>query len=163
MRLLDMADPFAAIRRRLAPRFDVQAWPVLVVKAVPEQAVEGAEAIVRTPAHWLAAAWQPAARGPQRLPEAVVIGSPAADNALAELCPRLPADASLWLAGLDAVDGALAADILLAADRNLEDYQRAALLHFAQAERARLASRVAREYTDHDAGFARFRARLTED
>jgi hypothetical protein len=158
-----MADPFAAIRRRLAPRFDVDAWPVLLVKAVPGQAHEGAQAIVNTPAHWLAAAWQPLARGPERLPEAVVIGSPAADNALSQLCQRLPADARLWLAGLDAVDAALAADILLAADRNLEDYQRAALRRFADAERARVAARVEREYTDHDAGFARYRARLTED
>jgi hypothetical protein len=155
-----MADPFAAFARRLVPRFDAGAWPVLVVNAVPAQSHETRDAIVRTPAHWLAAAWPPPARGLTRFPEAVVIGAPAADNALAELCTRLPADAGLWLADPDAVDGALAADVLLAADRNLEDYQRAALAQYAAAERARTARCIVRDYTDHDAGFARFRASL---
>jgi hypothetical protein len=156
-------DPFDVFRRRLVAAFDVSAWPVLLVKAIPGQAHASGDAVAHTPDHWLAAAWRPLAEGPDRWPEAVVIGSPAPDNALAELCTRLPADARLFLAGVDAVDAALAADILLAADRHLEPYQRAALAAFAAAERARVAARLARDYTDHDEGFARFRARLTRE
>jgi hypothetical protein len=152
-----MAAPFDAFRRRLAPRFDVSAWPVLLVQAIPAATREAADARVNTPAHWLAAAWPPVAQGLDRWPEAVVIGSPAPDNALAELVGRLPGDARLCLVDADAVDAALAADILLAADRNLEPYQRDALARFAAVERARVAARVTRDYTDHDPAFARFR------
>ena len=156
-----MADPFDVFRRRLAPRYAATAWPVLLVKAVPAAVHEAADARLATPDHWMAAAWPPPATRLDRWPEAVVIGSPAPDNALAELCLRLPGAAQLHLVDADAVDAALAADILLAADRHLEPYQRAALQRFAAAERERAAARVARDYTDHDAGFARFRHRLT--
>ena len=76
--------------------------------------------------------------GPARWPEVVVIGSPSADNALAELFAHLPDDARVFLAGVDNVDAALAAEILLAADRNLEPYQRDALANFIAAERKRV-------------------------
>jgi hypothetical protein len=156
-------DPFHAFARRLAPRFDATAWPVLLVKAVAAQSRATASAVVRTPPHWLGAAWPPPSGGLTRFPDAVVIGSPAADNALAELCMRVPAEARLWLADPDAVDGALAADILLAADRNLEDYQRDGLAAYAASERARVMARATRGYTDDDPGFARFCARLQEE
>jgi hypothetical protein len=150
-------DPFAVFRRRLAPRFAVDAWPVVVVKVVEARTLEGG---ARVPAHWMAAAWQPADEGPTRWPEAVVIGSPAADNALAELCARLPAHARLFLVDPDAVDASLAADILLAADRNLEPYHREGIAAFATAERARTAARIRHDYTDHDPGFARLLSSL---
>jgi len=155
-----MADPFDAFRRRLAPRYTPAARPVLLVKAIPAAVQDGPEGRVATPDHWLAAAWPSPANALDRWPDAVVIGSPAPDNALAELCLRLPDEASLHLADTDALDAALAADILLAADRNLEPYQRAALARFAAAARERTAQRIACDYTDHDAGFARFRHRL---
>ena len=152
------SEPFDVFRRRLAPRFSADAWLVVLVKIAVAHVVDNG---ARVPPHWMAAAWAPASAGPTRWPDAVVIGSPAADNALAELCGRLPPDARLFLVDTDAVDAALAAQILMAADRNLEPYQRDALCAFVAAERDRVAARVARDYTDHDAGFARFRAGLT--
>ena len=153
----DPPDPFASFRRRLAPSFSVDAWLVLVVKVVASQSLaDGA----RVPDHWLAAAWPPPAGGPTRWPESVVIGSPAADSTIAELCTRLPGDARLHLVDADAVDAALAAQILLQADRNLEPYHRHGLTAFIAAERARISARVAAGYTDHDPRFAAFRDRL---
>ena len=70
-------DPFATFRRRLVSRFSTDAWLVLVVKVVAAQSLADGS---RVPDHWLAAAWTPLAGGPTRWPEAVVIGSPAADN-----------------------------------------------------------------------------------
>jgi hypothetical protein len=151
-------DPFAVFRRRLASRFSVEVWPVVVVHVVASQTLDTG---ARVPAHWMAAAWSPAGNGPTRWPEAVVIGSPAADNALAELCQRLPAEARLFLVDTDAVDAALAAEILLAADRNLEGYQREGIWAFVASERKRVAARIANDYTDHDPEFARFRDSLT--
>ena len=147
------SDPFAVFRRRLAATFSTDAWPVIVVHVVASQVLDTG---ARVPPHWMAAAWPPASNGPTRWPDAVVIGSPSADNALAELCQRLPADAKLFLVDTDAVDAALAAQILLAADRNLEGYQREGIWAFVASERKRVAARVANDYTDHDPGFARF-------
>ena len=151
-------DPFASVRRRLVARFSADAWLVLAVKVVASQSLADG---TRVPDHWLAAAWTPPSSGPTRWPEAVVIGSPAADNALAELCTRLPDDARLHLVDPDAVDAALAAQILLAVDRNLEAYHRNGLTAFLAAERARVAARVSSAYTDHDPRFAAFRDALT--
>ena len=148
------SDPFASFRRRLATRFSADAWSVVVVKVVGAQSLaDGA----RVPDHWLAAAWPPPADGPTRWPESVVIGSPSADNAIAELCTRLPRDARLHLVHADAVDAALAAQILLHADRNLEPYHRHGLTAFIAAERARTTARVIAGYSDHDPRFAAFR------
>jgi hypothetical protein len=150
----------ARFTRRLAARFEPGCWIGIVVRAIPaaERAIDGAT--VRTPDHFLGAAWAPAAGAPVRWPDAVVIGSPAADNALTELFRHLPADARLHLAGADDVDAALAAEILLAADRNLEGYQRDALAAFIGAQRARVRETIARRYTDRDDGFERFRAAI---
>ena len=91
-----------------------------------------------------------------------MIGSPSTDNALAELFVHLPVDARVFLAAIDDVDAALAARILLAADRNLEQYQREALHGFITAERARVEAAIASGYTDRDPAFLRFRDRLLE-
>lgn len=115
---------------------------------------------VATPDHFLAAAWPPASRAPARWPEAVVIGSPSATRSLDELLRNLPDGASLFLASLDDVDAALAADILLACDGNLEPYQAEGVAAFARAERERVRAEVARRYTDGDPGFECFRARV---
>ncbi|MBK6394244.1 MAG: hypothetical protein IPF73_05810 [Betaproteobacteria bacterium] len=122
---------------------------------------EGSEAVEHTPDHYLAAAWAPGAPR-SRWPDAVVIGSPAADDALALLLRHVPEGAKLFLADLDAVDAALVARILLAADRNLEPYQRDGIAAFVAAEEARVASCIAAGYTDRDEGFERFRARVLD-
>ena len=118
------------------------------------------EASVRTADHFLAAAWAPIDNGPARWPEAVVIGSPTSSRALAELVRHLPPDAKLHLGGLDDVDAALAARILLATDRNLAPYQREAIDAFVHAEARRERATIVERYTDRDAGFERFRARV---
>jgi hypothetical protein len=148
----------ARVAARLAARFEVDAWPALCVRVVsagPRDAGTG----LATPAHYLAAAWSPCARGPQRWPEAVALGSPDADRALAELLAQLPEPARLFLVTPDDVDGALAAAIVLAVDRHLEEYQRAGLEAFVAHEQARTRQRIADRYTDRDAGFERFRTR----
>jgi hypothetical protein len=150
----------APFTRRLAARFDPDCWIGIVVRAIPAADRELDGTIVRTPDHFLGAAWAPADGAPVRWPDAVVIGSPAADNALTELLRHLPPDARLYLAGADDVDAALAAEILLAADRNLERYQRDALAVFIDAQRSRVRETIAQRYTDRDAGFERFRARV---
>jgi hypothetical protein len=152
----------ARVARRLAPRYSSQAWLAICVKAVPARQHDDGSAIVRTPDHYLAAAWAPSEQAPSRWPEAVVIGSPTPTRALDELLQRLPAGAMLHLAGLDDVDAALAAEILLHGDRNLEPYQREAIAAFIAAEQARTRSAIGARYTDRDAGYERFRARVAK-
>ncbi len=132
------------------------------MRAIPAREQEIGGCLIRTPDHFIGAAWMPADRAPARWPEAVVIGSPAADNALAELFVRLPETARLFLAGIDDVDAALVAEILLAGDRNLEPYQRDALRVFVAAERERTRVAIGARYTDRDPGFERFRARVLD-
>jgi hypothetical protein len=150
----------ARVARRLAPRWSADAWTGICVRVVAAATREDAGVRVTTPDHFLAAAWPPAARGPLRWPDAVVIGSPNATRALDQLLRHLPGDAVLFLASLDDVDAALAADILLACDSNLEPYQAEGVAAFARAERERVRVEVARRYTDSDPGFERFRARV---
>ena len=78
----------------------------------------------------------------------------------AQLALQLPADARLWLGDTDQLDAALAAEILLAADRNLEPYQRVGIAAFVAAERERSQRALARTYTDLDPAFERFRAQF---
>jgi hypothetical protein len=151
-------DADARVARRLAARFAPECWIVLCVRVVAAATRETADALTSTPDHFLAAAWPPPASGPARWPDAVVIGSPTATRTLEELLRHLPAEASLYLAGLDEVDAALAAGILLAADRNLEPYQREAIEAFVDSERERVQSAIASSYSDRDPGFERIRA-----
>jgi hypothetical protein len=148
--------------RRLASRWEPACWTAVVVRVIPAREHEENGVVVRTPDHYLGAAWSPAANGPSRWPEVVVIGSPSSDNALAELFAHLPEGARAFLAGVDDVDAALAAEILLAADHNLEPYQRGALGGFIAAERKRVGDAIVAHYTDRDPGFERFRARLLD-
>ena len=152
----------AGVARRHASRWQQGCWTGLVVRVIPARQSTEDGARVRTPDHFLGAAWPPASEAPSRWPEVVVIGSPSADNALAEMFAHLPADARVFLAAIDDVDAALAARILLAADRNLEPYQREALDAFIAAERARVDAAIAARYTDRDPAFLRFRDRLLE-
>ena len=156
-------DDEAGVGRRLAPRFRVDCWIGLCVRILSAASRETPDGIVHTPDHFLAAAWSPPSRGPARWPEVVVIGSPTSARTLAELLRHVPDEAMLHLAGLDDVDAALAADILAAADRNLEPYQRDAVVAFAHSERARARELVAARYSDRDAGFERFRAVVLGD
>jgi len=153
-------DAEGRVARRLAPRPSPAAYIGVCVHVVT--AAERAEAgtYVATPDHWLAAAWPPPASGPTRWPEAVTIGSPTATHALDLLLRQLPDGAVLFLAGRDDVDAALAAQILLEADRNLEPYQQDRIAAFVAAERERMKDAIAARYTDRDAGFERFRARV---
>jgi len=153
-------DDDARVARRLAPRWSAEAWTGICVRVVAAATREEAGVPVATPDHFLAAAWPPAVRAPARWPEAVVIGSPSATRALDELLRNLPEAAILFLAALDDVDAALAADILLACDGNLERYQAEGVAAFARAERERVRAEVARRYTNGDPGFERFRARV---
>jgi hypothetical protein len=148
------------LARRLAARHERNCWIGIVVRAIDGGVREIDGAHVATPDHFLGAAWEPSGAVPPRYPDVVVIGSPAADDALAELLLHVPDDAKLWLAGRDDVDLALAADILLAADRNLEPYQRDALASLAETERMRTRAVIAERYTDRDGGFERFRAHV---
>ena len=156
----DRGDAEGRVARRLAARASADAFVGVCVHVVEAGAQPEGGALVATPDHWLAAAWPPPASGPSRWPEAVAIGSPTATHALDLLLRQLPADATLFLAGRDDVDAALAAEILLEADRNLEPYQRAGVAKFVAAERARTRQVIAERYTDRDAGFERFRARV---
>jgi hypothetical protein len=146
--------------RRLASRWQATCWTGVVVRVIlaRERVENGVR--VRTPDHYLGAAWPPPSDAPARWPEVVVIGSPSADNALAELFVHLPAEARLHLAGVDDVDAALASEILLATDPNLETYQRDALNAFIEAERERVRTAIAARYTGQDPEFERFRAGL---
>ncbi len=149
-------DSFSHVHGRLARRMTPDVWLGLVVGLVPPQSQEQAGAIVHTPEHFLGALWAPLAGGPARWPEAVVIGSPTSDRALAQLFRHMPTDAKLFLAGRDDVDAALAAEILLASDRNLETYQKEAIGQFIAAERTRTREAIEARYTDRDEGFERF-------
>ncbi len=150
-------DERARVARRLSARYARRDWVAGIVRAIEASVRDVDGARVATPDHYVGVAWAPADGWPSRYPDVVVIGSPAADNALAELLVHVPADGTLWLAGRDDVDFALAAEVLLAADRNLEAYQRDALAAFAAAERARTRDAIAARYTDRDRGFERFR------
>lgn len=149
------------LAHRLSARCGDDTWIGTCVRVVEAARREGSEAVEHTPDHYLAAAWAPGAPR-SRWPDAVVIGSPAADDALALLLRHVPGGAKLFLADLDAVDAALAARILLAADRNLEPYQRDGIAAFVAAEETRVASCIAAGYTDRDEGFERFRARVLD-
>jgi hypothetical protein len=146
--------------RRLIADYSPQAWRIVCVRVVGEAVRDLDGTAVHTPAHYLAAAWTPGVDAPSRWPEAVVIGSPTSERALAELATQLPAEAKLWLGTTDQLDAALAAKILLAADRNLEAYQREGIAAFVTAERERVARSLADTYTDLDPAFLRFRAQV---
>ena len=146
--------------RRLASHYEPRCWTGIVVRAIPASRIETHDAVLDTPDHFLAAAWAPASTGPSRWPEVVVIGSPASGNALAELFAKLPADASVFLAGRDEVDLVLAATILRESDRNLEPYQREALDAFVAAEVRREREAMALRYPDRDADYERFRSQV---
>ncbi len=132
------------------------------MRAIPARRLDSAGSVVCTPDHFIGAAWSAAGRAPVRWPEAVVIGSPAAANALALLFAQLPEGARLFLAGVDEVDAALVAEILLGSDRNLEPYQRDALRAFIAAAHERTRAVIGARYTDRDPGFERFRACLLD-
>jgi hypothetical protein len=150
----------ARLSHRLASRYRPGCWTGVVVHAI-EKAVHDVDgARIATPDHHLGAAWAPAGGAPTRFPDVVVIGSPGADNALAQLLVHIPHDTKLWLARRDDVDVALAAEILLAADRNLERYQRDAITAFIAIERERIRVAIAARYSDRDDGFERFRAKV---
>ena len=150
-----------AVASRLAARSTDATWIGVCVRVVEAASVDRPALLTRTPDHFLAAAWSPGAPR-SRWPDAVVIGSPTADDALALLLRHVPSSARLFLADLDGVDAALAARILLAADCNLEPYQREGIATFVAAQQARDTARIAQGYSDRDEGFERFRSRVLD-
>jgi len=157
-----MPSVVTGIARRLLAQHEHGCWTGLIVRVVPAAEHDAGGTIVRTPDHYLGAVWAPPAAVPTRWPEAVVIGSPEADAALVELMRHVPAAARVYLADRDGVDAALAAQILLAGDHNLEPYQRTALATFITGERRRQAAAIAQRYGDRDPAFERFRARVVD-
>lgn len=150
-------DAWPRFGKRMLAKPAPDAWIGIIARVVPETIRRTRDGDVRTPEHFLGAVWRPATHGPAHFPECVVIGSPDAGNALALLFEHLPRSARLYLAAADDVDAALAAEILLAADRNLEPYQRESIARFAEAERERNRERIKRIYTDRDPRYERFR------
>ena len=144
--------------RRLTARHAPDAYVGVVVRVIEAASVDRPDVVERTPDHFLGALWAPAASGPARWPDLVVIGSPRAENAIVQLLEAVPADRRLYLADRDGVDAGLAARILLASDRNLEPYQRAALDAFIAAERSRERDWIAARYSDRDPRYEQFRA-----
>ena len=151
----------AGVALRLAARAGDDAWIGVCVRVVEARRIDRPALVTRTPEHFLGATWAPGSPR-SRWPDAVVIGSPAAADALALLLRHVPRSAKLFLADHDAVDAALAARILLAADRNLEPYQREGIAAFVAAQQARDEARIAASYSDRDEGFERFRARVLD-
>lgn len=149
------------VAARLAAHATEATWIGACVRVVEAARVDRPALVTHTPEHFLAAVWAPGAPR-SRWPDAVVIGSPTADDALGLVLRHVPADARLFLADLDSVDVALAARILLAADRNLESYQRQGIAAFVAAQQERDAARIAAGYSDRDEGFERFRARVLD-
>ena len=154
--------PGADVAARLASRAGDATWIGVCVRVVDAARVQGPAGAVSTPGHFLAAAWAPGVPR-SRWPHAVVIGSPGADDALALVLRHVPAGAKLYLAPLDCVDVALAARILLAADRNLETYQRGGIAAFIAARHEHDAASIAAGYSDRDEGFERFRTRVLDE
>ena len=147
------------IARRLAPECAADTWIGLCVRVIRAASRDIDGAIVATPDHFLAAVWAPSIGLPPRWPEAVVIGTPTSERTLGSLFLHVPDEAHIYLATPDDVDAVLAAEILLAGDRNLEAYQRKGIAEFIDAERERTRVATIERYTDRDAGFERFRAR----
>ena len=154
-------DAWQRFSRRMLARPSRDSWIGILVRVIPEATRHTRDGAARTPAHFLGAAWSPASEGLARFPEYVVIGSPQAGDALALLFDHLPGNAKLHLAGADDVDAALAAEILLVADRNLESYQRAAIARFAASERERVSAHIRRLYSDRDPAYERFQRQVT--
>ena len=147
---------------RLLARHERGCWLAALVEAIPAQADDDSVGRWAQPAHWLVAGWAPdPARPPlyPRFPEFAAIASPDSQRAIAELFVHLPADVRVLMVGSEHVDFALVAGMVLAVDRNLEDWQRAALEVFVAARRERDRAQIVRRYTDREPDFERFRSR----
>ena len=69
-------------------------------------------------------------------------------------------DARVALVDEEHADALVLAQMVLACDRNLEDWQREALQHFVARLEARRLDEIRARYDDREAGFERFRGRL---
>jgi hypothetical protein len=154
------SDDLYRFARRLAARPEPGCWYGFVVRAIPAEKRRIDGVLTDTPDHFLTAAWQPVSGLLPRLPDVVAIGSPTATRALAELFAHLPRHARLHLVERHVVDAALLAEIVALADRNLEGYQRDCLYKFAEQERARVRGEIAKQFSDRDDGFEKFKAKV---
>lgn len=152
---------FARDARRLLARPAPDAWLGLVVRVLDARVHESPAAREHTPPHFVVAGWAPQPDGVyRRLPEFAAIAAPDSRRALREIFVHLPADARLALVDGDVVDPALAAEMVLICDTNLEPYQRDALAGFVSAQREGTRARIAAGYTASEPGYARLRERL---
>lgn len=149
-----------AVSSRLARHSDEATHVVAVVRVFDAAETDTPDRRTRTPEHWLAAAW--ALPMPARWPDAAALGSPSGERALLELLTRLGGEARATLVDAHELDMALAADIVLCVDRNLEPYQREGLRAFAGRWREAEAASIASRYTDRDPGFESHMARLRQ-
>ena len=148
-------------RKRLLAAPQDGAWIALIVRAIAPGMLERDGAAARTPAHFLVGAWKSSPSGLHpRLPEFAAIASPDASRALRELFVHLPPDARVALVDEEYADALVLAQMVLACDRNLADWQREALEHFIARLEARRQQEIRARYTDREADFERFRGRL---
>jgi hypothetical protein len=151
-------------RARLLDTPCAGAWIALIVRAIAPGTVVREGSVVRTPAHFLVGAWKPSASGLYpRLPEFAAIASPDGLRALRELFVHLPPDARVALVDDMHADALVLAQMVLACDRNLEDWQRDALLAFVERLGEQRITEIRSRFTDRETGFERFRDRLVGD
>lgn len=154
-------DALRAARLRLRDRPVPGGWLATIVRAIEPATRDVGDLREHTPAHFLVAGWAPQPGGLfLRLPEFAAIASPDGTRALAELFVHLPPEVPVHLVDDLVVDPALVAEMVLTCDQHLEAYQRSALQRFVDARRAALRDTIAARYTDREAGFESFRARV---
>ncbi len=166
----DSADSTPHSLRELAARRVVDwtpdCWFAFMIEAIPEafedvDADDGGVERVHHPAHFLVAVWEPVAAPPlPQLPGAAAIVAGTLAHAAAEVLRLCAVGAPVVLVGRDEINPVVVADMIIAGDRNLGDRYRRALERFVDDERARWRSAIARDYTDRDEGYERFKSQL---
>lgn len=154
--------PFLAAARRLVQSPAPGVWIGAIRAAFGSVEVPVADGVERHPPHWLVALWEPLQPGElllPRWPAVAAIASPDSQAALLRLVSHLPPGAQAWLTPQE-IDWALVGRIVLGADRHLHPVQRRELLAFVAARQAEEEARIARTYTDRDAGFEAMKRRL---
>ena len=159
---------FTDATRRLVPAWSTGVWVGAIRRAFDEGVhaagdEPGQSGAAPLPPHFLVALWEPpepARPVLPRWPAVAAIASPDSQAALLELVRHVPGGARIWLAD-EAVDWALVAEIVRRTDRHLTLAHHVGLEHFIEAEHQAEVERIAREYTDRDAGFEAFRHKLS--
>lgn len=156
---MNLPDPqMQALAQRVVLQWTPACWFGFVLEAFGASTFESASERIVRPAHFLVAAWAPVDAPPlPRLPHAAAIASPNLAHAAVELLRFVPRNAPLLMIERHAVDAGSVADMILEADRNLDEWIREALERFVEADRARVRAEIASDYTDRDDHFERFK------